>query len=48
VVETRATQELLEVSILEDDIVAVIKQQDPMGSVDRWFVDTGGTFCNLT
>ncbi|KAM7370770.1 hypothetical protein PAMP_010291 [Pampus punctatissimus] len=31
----------LDVSILEGDLVGVIKQQDPMGSHNRWLIDTG-------
>ncbi|XP_056152668.1 dynamin-binding protein [Lampris incognitus] len=37
-----ATQDL-DVSLLEGDIVGVIKQQDPMGSPNRWLIDTGVT-----
>ncbi|XP_022524676.2 dynamin-binding protein isoform X1 [Astyanax mexicanus] len=33
----------LDVSILEGDIVGVIKQQDPMGSQNRWLIDNGAT-----
>ncbi|XP_037610883.1 dynamin-binding protein isoform X2 [Sebastes umbrosus] len=31
----------LDVSMLEGDLVGVIKQQDPMGSHNRWLIDTG-------
>ncbi|XP_061911615.1 dynamin-binding protein isoform X3 [Entelurus aequoreus] len=31
----------LDVSILEGDLVGVIKQQDPMGSNNRWLIDNG-------
>ncbi|XP_078079167.1 dynamin-binding protein isoform X2 [Mustelus asterias] len=31
----------LDVSLLEGDLVGVIKQQDPMGSHNRWLVDNG-------
>ncbi|KAI4807727.1 hypothetical protein KUCAC02_027515 [Chaenocephalus aceratus] len=31
----------LDVSVLEGDLVGVIKQQDPMGSNNRWLIDTG-------
>ncbi|KAG7492520.1 hypothetical protein MATL_G00014840 [Megalops atlanticus] len=37
-----AAQEL-DVSVLEGDLVGVIKQQDPMGSQNRWLVDNGVT-----
>ncbi|KAJ8264741.1 hypothetical protein GJAV_G00153450 [Gymnothorax javanicus] len=33
----------LDVSLLEGDLVAVIKQQDPMGSQNRWLIDNGAT-----
>ncbi|XP_028285720.1 dynamin-binding protein isoform X2 [Parambassis ranga] len=33
----------LDVSIQEGDLVAVIKQQDPMGSQNRWLIDNGVT-----
>lgn len=33
----------LDVSVLEGDIVGVIKQQDPMGSQNRWLIDNGVT-----
>lgn len=32
----------LDVSLLEGDLVGVIKKQDPMGSQNRWLVDNGG------
>ncbi|XP_030631903.1 dynamin-binding protein [Chanos chanos] len=33
----------LDVSLLEGDLVGVIKQQDPMGSQNRWLIDNGLT-----
>lgn len=33
----------LDVSIQEGDLVGVIKQQDPMGSQNRWLIDNGGS-----
>lgn len=33
----------LDMSLLEGDLVGVIKQQDPMGSQNRWLIDNGGT-----
>lgn len=32
----------LDVSLLEGDLVGVIKKKDPMGSQNRWLVDNGG------
>lgn len=32
----------LDVSIQEGDLIGVIKQQDPMGSNNRWLIDNGG------
>lgn len=34
--------DLLDISLKKGDLVGVIKQQDPMGSRLRWFVDKGG------
>lgn len=34
----------LDVSVLEGDLVGVIKQQDPMGSQNRWLIDNGGLY----
>uniref|UniRef100_A0AAQ4R1S5 Dynamin-binding protein n=1 Tax=Gasterosteus aculeatus aculeatus TaxID=481459 RepID=A0AAQ4R1S5_GASAC len=31
----------LDMSLLEGDLVGVIKQQDPMGSYNRWLIDNG-------
>lgn len=33
---------IMEISLKKGDIVGVIKQQDPMGLKERWFVDCGG------
>nr|XP_019938762.1 PREDICTED: dynamin-binding protein-like isoform X3 [Paralichthys olivaceus] len=33
----------LDVSVLEGDLIGVIKQQDPMGSNNRWLIDNGVT-----
>ncbi|XP_039727462.1 dynamin-binding protein isoform X4 [Pteropus medius] len=33
----------LDVSLLEGDVVGVIKQKDPMGSPNRWLIDNGVT-----
>ncbi|KAK0131933.1 Dynamin-binding protein [Merluccius polli] len=32
----------LDMSVMEGDLVGVIKQQDPMGSNNRWLIDNGG------
>lgn len=32
----------LDVSLLEGDLVGVIKKKDPMGSQSRWLIDNGG------
>jgi hypothetical protein len=42
VIESRSSGDFLEIDVRKDDIVAVIKHQDPMGNEERWFVDTGG------
>lgn len=33
----------LDVSIQEGDLVGIIKQQDPLGSNNRWLIDNGGS-----
>lgn len=33
----------MDVSIQEGDLVGVIKQQDPLGSQNRWLIDNGGS-----
>jgi hypothetical protein len=35
--------DILDIYLNNGDLVGVIKQQDPMGSKHRWFVDTGST-----
>lgn len=37
----------LDVSLLEGDIVGVIKKKDPMGSQNRWLIDNGGRWLSL-
>lgn len=34
--------DIMDISLKKGDIVAVVKQQDPMGNKMRWFVDRGG------
>ncbi|CAB3363327.1 Hypothetical predicted protein [Cloeon dipterum] len=41
VTQSWTKSEVLDLSVQEGDIVAVIKQQDPMGSTERWYVDDG-------
>lgn len=35
-------KEPMELSVNKGDLVAIIKQQDPSGGGDRWYVDNGG------
>jgi len=35
----------LDLTLAQGCVVAVIKENDPMGNRDRWFIDNGGTFC---
>jgi len=39
-----ATQQL-DLALAKGCVVAVIKESDPMGNRDRWFIDNGGLFC---
>lgn len=32
----------MEISVNVGDVVGVIKEQDPMGNKEKWFVDNGG------
>jgi len=46
-----ATQQL-DLALAKGCVVAVIKQRDPMGNCDRWFIDNGGlvsqmNFCSF-
>ena len=34
--------DLMDISLTPGDLVAVLKELDPMGNTDRWFVDNGG------
>ena len=34
--------EVMELTLYPGDIVAIIKEHDPLGRSDRWFVDDGG------
>ncbi|XP_064634293.1 dynamin-binding protein-like [Lineus longissimus] len=34
--------QLMDIPVNEGDLVGLIKEQDPMGNKERWFVDTGG------
>lgn len=42
-----AAQEL-DVSLLEGDLVGVIKKKDPMGSQNRWLIDNGGEWNSVS
>jgi len=35
----------LDLTLAQGCVVAVIKENDPMGNRDRWFIDNGGTVC---
>lgn len=40
-VEDYASADILDLSLRTGDVVGVVKQQDPMGNAERWFVDNG-------
>lgn len=40
-VEDYASADILDLNLHAGDIVGVLKQQDPMGNTQRWFVDNG-------
>lgn len=39
---THNANDLMDISLTEGSIVGVVKELDPMGNKDRWFVDDGG------
>ncbi|XP_013387330.1 dynamin-binding protein [Lingula anatina] len=41
VTQTQSSRDAMSISLAEGDIVGVIKEQDPMGNKDKWFVDNG-------
>ncbi|XP_065287952.1 dynamin-binding protein-like isoform X2 [Dermacentor albipictus] len=43
VVEDYASSDILDINLRTGDVVGVVKQQDPMGNPERWFVDNGAT-----
>lgn len=42
-----ATGQMMDLSLAAGTLVGVIKEGDPMGNKDRWFVDTGGQCSSL-
>ena len=47
VVQGFTRQQQMDVSASSNTVVGVIKEGDPMGNKDRWFVDTGGRAVTL-
>ncbi|XP_050041946.1 dynamin-binding protein-like [Dermacentor andersoni] len=43
VAEDYASSDILDINLHTGDVVGVVKQQDPMGNPERWFVDNGAT-----
>lgn len=43
VAEDYASSDILDINLRAGDVVGVVKQQDPMGNPERWFVDNGAT-----
>lgn len=43
VAEDYASSDILDINLRAGDIVGVVKQQDPMGNTERWFVDNGAS-----
>ncbi|KAK3591896.1 hypothetical protein CHS0354_005105 [Potamilus streckersoni] len=43
VTQTFTAVDLMDISLFEGDLVGVLKEQDPMGNKERWFVDNGAT-----
>ncbi|XP_077500825.1 dynamin-binding protein-like [Amblyomma americanum] len=43
VAEDYASSDIMDINLRTGDVVGVVKQQDPMGNTERWFVDNGAT-----
>ncbi|BFZ16161.1 hypothetical protein BsWGS_19199 [Bradybaena similaris] len=43
VISTYNATDLMDISLTQGTLVAVVKQLDPMGNKERWFVDDGGS-----
>ncbi len=44
VIQTTAVSQPMDMALQCGTLVGVIKEGDPMGNKDRWFVDNGGKF----
>ena len=42
VLQSYAPSQLMDIPLGHGDLIGVIKEQDPMGDKERWFVDNGG------
>ena len=38
---------MMDISLNEGHMVGLIKEQDPMGNKDKWFIDDGSTYTSL-
>lgn len=41
--QTTPASDVMDMAVSQGTLVAVIKDKDPMGGRQRWFVDDGGT-----
>ena len=48
VTQTMPAQDLMDMAVTVGTLVAVIKDKDPMGGRQRWFVDDGGNAVSYT
>lgn len=46
VVHDFSGSQLYDLSLKKGSVVGIIKEVDPMGNRDRWFVDNGGKYCD--
>lgn len=44
VTEVHTPTEVMDLTLYPGDHVALLKNKDPLGNSDRWFVDDGGMF----
>ena len=47
VCENYTGTQLMDLNIAKGTLVGVVKQGDPMGNKDRWYIDTGGKSSRL-
>jgi len=47
VTQNATASQQLDLTLAKGCVIAVIKESDPMGNRDRWFIDNGGLFSSI-